>query len=178
MCGPITCMFMGKSQSKMSVFMYHFSRLLSYSLVVFILTIIGSLTVKNMIWNRFSDFILWALIAFASLQVIKHFAGKKISNLFPSMRSSKAFPAIIGSVTGLLPCGLLIPAYIGASSMPSKTLSILAIFYFFAGTLPALLMSQTIIHKVKKTIPDSFQSWVNPGLGIIFLLVQIWMITK
>lgn len=178
MCGPLTCMLFEKENAKRSIFIYHFSRLLSYSAVVFMLTIIGSLTIKNMIWDRFSYFVFWALIAFVCLQLFKHLAANKIKDAFPKIISSKKFPVSMGMITGLLPCGLLIPAYIGASSMPSKTLAITAIFIFFAGTIPALLMSQTLLQQVKKNVSPAFHPWINSGLGILFLLVQVLMFMK
>ncbi|MCC7460592.1 MAG: sulfite exporter TauE/SafE family protein [Proteobacteria bacterium] len=129
-------------------------------------------------WNRFSNFAFWFLIAFVLVQIVSQFIGKKLKQMFPKLISSKFFPAGLGAVTGLIPCGLLIPAYIGASSMPSKSMSVLAIFFFFAGTLPALLMSQSILQQVKKKVPTMLQPWLNSGLGIAFLLVQVWMTSK
>ena len=178
MCGPLTCMFFEKENAKKSIFIYHFSRLLSYLLIVFTLTIIGALTVKNMMWNRFSDFILWVTIAFVSLQLIKFIVSKKIKTVFPKITCSKNFPLGMGLITGLLPCGLLIPAYIGAASLPSRGMALVAVFFFFAGTLPALLMSQTLIHQVKRKLPAAVYPWFNTGLGVIFLVVQIIMLKR
>ena len=129
-------------------------------------------------WDRFSDFVLWVAIAFVSLQLIKHFAAKKVQKLFPKITCSKNFPIGMGLITGLLPCGLLIPAYIGAASMPSRWMAMSAIFFFFAGTLPALLMSQTLIQQVKQKLPANIYPWINSGLGIIFLIVQIIMLRR
>lgn len=78
-------------------------------------------------------------------------------------------------MTGMLPCGLLIPAYIGASSMSGKMNVAISIALFFAGTLPALLMSKSILSMIRKKLPQSAQTWINPSLAIIFLLVQVWM---
>jgi sulfite exporter TauE/SafE len=62
--------------------------------------------------------------------------------------------------------------------MESKPMVLLAITLFFAGTLPAMLMSQSILQQLKKRLPTMLQPWLNSGLGIIFLLVQVWMLSK
>jgi sulfite exporter TauE/SafE len=178
MCGPLTCFLFKKDTSKWAIFQYQFFRLLSYSSVALILSIIGEVALKNMSWNRFSSFVLWALIAVVILQLVYQFIGKKLQTSFPQLISSKWLAVGLGAITGLLPCGLLIPAYIGASSMESKPMVLLAITLFFAGTLPAMLMSQSILQQLKKRLPTMLQPWLNSGLGIIFLLVQVWMLSK
>lgn len=178
MCGPLTCMVFQQNTSRWAVFQYHAFRLLSYVCFTLMLFVIGSIALKTMTWDRFSKFILWFLIAFVWVHIISQFVGRKIKQTFPRFFSYQYFPALLGSVTGLFPCGLLIPAYIGASSMPSKSMSSLAIFFFFAGTLPALLISQSILQQVKKKVPIMLQPWLNSGLGVIFLLAQVWMLSK
>ncbi|MEZ4845788.1 MAG: sulfite exporter TauE/SafE family protein [Bdellovibrionota bacterium] len=178
MCGPLTCMIFKNQNAKKSIFFYHFSRLISYSTVVLALVMIGSFTIKNMMWNRLSDLLLWAIIAFVALQVIKYLVAPQIQTVFTKLADTRLFPIGIGLITGLLPCGLLIPAYIGASSMSSKAMSLVAIFLFFMGTLPALLMSQTLIQKLKQKLPRSLYPWINPSLGVIFLVIQLIMMRR
>jgi sulfite exporter TauE/SafE len=131
-----------------------------------------------MTWSRFSSFVLWALVVIVILQLFYQLLGQKIKFLVPKLMSSKWLPMGLGLITGLLPCGLLIPAYIGASSMPGKSMVFLSMFFFFAGTLPAMLMSKSLLEILKKRLPSSLQSWVNPSLAAIFLLAQIWMMTR
>ncbi len=178
MCGPLTSIVFQRNTSKWDIFQYHLLRLLSYVSLTIVLTIIGSVALKNMMWNRLSSFALWLMIAFVLLQIVYQFIGKKLKHLFPRLISKRFFPAMLGAVTGLLPCGLLIPAYIGASSMPNKTMAVLAITFFFSGTVPTLLMSQSILYQVKKKIPTALQPWINVSLGIIFLLMQAWFTSK
>jgi len=171
-------MIFKKENTKVSLFSYHLSRLLSYSAVVLTLTIIGSLTIKNMIWDRFSGFLLWIVISLVSLQIIKSLFALRIQALTSRLADSRFFPVGMGLVTGLLPCGLLIPAYVGASSMPSKTAALFAIFLFFLGTVPALVASQSLIQRLKSKLPISIYRWINPSLGLVFIVVQLIMLRR
>lgn len=178
MCGPLTCLFLKGGNSTLSTFQYHSSRLLSYSVVVLALSILGEQTLKNMTWNRFSTFVLWALIVAVIFQLFYKFMGQRVQSLVTKISSAKWLPIGLGSITGLLPCGLLIPAYIGASSMHGKEMVFLSIFFFFAGTLPAMLMGKSLLTLIRKLLPLSLHKWLNPSLTVIFLLFQIWMIKK
>ena len=178
MCGPLTCFVFKHKNRNWAIFQYQASRLFSYTVISLSISLLGNFTTQNLNWIRLSKFLLASVIALVLFQLSQRYMGKKIQSKLVKMSSSTLFPSIMGLMTGLFPCGLLIPAYIGAASYESKTFVIGAIALFFMGTLPALLTSQSLIHQIKRRLPSNIQPWFQTGLGVVFLLVQAWWISQ
>lgn len=177
MCGPLSCLLLDRKDAKFQMLKYHGCRLLSYTIIAFLLAIVGVRVQENMTWSRFSNFVLWSILVFVILQFFYYFGSEHLRHFSMKMASQRSFPYALGLMSGILPCGLLVPAYIGSSSMPSMSLSLAAIGLFFVGTLPAMVTSQTFVQQLRKKLPLYLQPWINIMLSIVFLLVQFWMMT-
>lgn len=185
MCGPIAWLIQSKSESSFwSNFLYNFGRTLSYSLVGGILGFFG--------WglNEFflADFAFWLgifLLLFISLGYL--FPNFFNSHLFsPNSKYVAIFMKKIskienvnflsfsfGILSGLLPCGLLYPAYGLALLSGSFLFGSLTMFVFSLGTYPMMFGVNFFSQKLKAIFS---QSKYRYALGAILLLFALYSI--
>ncbi len=97
-----------------------------------------------------------------------------LGNLTTALYKSKN-PALIsfglGLMSGILPCGVLYPAYALAFSMASLNLSLLVVFCFFLGTLPLLYGAGFGIQSIRSWIQPRYLPW----MGIVVLSFALFV---
>ncbi len=166
MCGPLAgtlTLFLSPSEkSKNSILQlsYNSGRLLSYSLIGLLLGFLGEGT--NIVLSRllpFQEIAAWIGIFFLAVMGLYLFFGKSPgSNMYLGRLMGKLAKPILGELrsgplksnrivilgfsfgllTGLLPCGILYPAFITAFASGSPLLGSAIMVSFFLGTFPLL----------------------------------------
>lgn len=154
MCGPLAMIF-GQHQKDhlwLSAVMYNLGRILTYSIIGAIFGIIGGIAVVAGMQRLLSIVmgIIFILIYFLSIdidqQVSKTQWGLKyrqlISRSFNKLLSKKYdySPFLIGSMNGLLPCGMVYLALAAALSIGSVGSCMLFMLIFGLGTVPMMLL--------------------------------------
>jgi sulfite exporter TauE/SafE len=152
MCGPISMAVGGKARHPwMAGMIYNVGRTLTYSLIGAFIGLVG----KGIFIAGLQKFmsvglgIMLLLIAIFSINVkakllkIKVFSSwfvwlKSTTGGFVAWRSATA-PLMVGLVNGLLPCGLVYMAMLGALSSNSLSGGMLYMASFGRGTLPMMM---------------------------------------
>lgn len=93
---------------------------------------------------------------------------RKISG--SSNKSSSVF--LFGLFTGLLPCGVLYPAFALAFASGSPFDGTILMAVFFAGTLPALMIFGIGFQKLRSRVKPSYISWV----GVLIIIIGIYTV--
>lgn len=161
MCGGLvtaTC------QSKGDIFKYQIGRLIGYSLLGLIggaLGFVFNLKSISPYFTLFTGlflglmFIFWGLKSFSGKNVevpLPRFFGKLYSKSYQSLVKknqhalSKSF--FTGLISILLPCGLLYGVIIGAIATQSFYTGAIAMFFFWLGTLPTMVLLPKVFHNI------------------------------
>lgn len=157
MCGPIALALPFKSprwiDTTKSILLYQVGRILTYSLLGFLLGLLGiGLFVAGLqTYISLGLGILMLMVAFLSIDLegmvlrfpwiaqmntwVKRQLSKRLSNAKPGSFF------LIGMLNGLIPCGLVYMAVIGAITMPSSLEGAVFMWSFGFGTLPLMLLS-------------------------------------
>lgn len=164
MCGGLVTAFglsmqnSTPNQKKILIASYHIGRLMSYTLLGIIASLIGTgifANISNTHWPRLFLGIILILIGFAMLGLPLLNALEKLGmqlwqklaplrqKIFPLNTMPRALMA--GILWGFLPCGLVYAALLMAVVGHNLTTGALLMFAFGLGTLPMLLATQTII---------------------------------
>lgn len=185
MCGPIVWIVQSKSENSWKTnLVYNLGRTISYT------TIGGILGFFGWSMNRFflADLAFWTGIVLLVLVALNYFFPKifyfKLGNY-----QSKYFSSFIkkvsqiqnpnflafsfGLISGLLPCGLLYPAYGLALLSSSFSMGSLVMFTFSLGTYPTMLGINFFNQKLKTLFTESKYSSV---LGLVLLLFVAYSI--
>ena len=97
---------------------------------------------------------------------------KLVQPLMEAIRKTKSHALLaltIGLVSGLLPCGVLYPAYSMSFASGNSIIGGLSMLSFFMGTFPGLFIFGIGFHVIKKYVQPSLVSF----LGILVVLVGI-----
>ncbi|MTI89741.1 MAG: sulfite exporter TauE/SafE family protein [Balneolaceae bacterium] len=155
MCGPIALSVPGKNSTAGTLFvrgsLYNMGRVLTYSLLGFVLGIFGMGATIAGYQNMLSIVLGICIILFAVLPKIKkrktHSAfyssltreiNKAIGSLYRDRNSGSVF--VIGALNGLLPCGFVVTALAVALITDTALHSMAYMALFGLGTIPAMLM--------------------------------------
>lgn len=189
MCGPIAFMLpvdrKNKSKKALQVFIYHFGRLLAYSIIGFIFGILG----RNFVlfgYQQQLSIIIGLIMILAVLIPLKKestnfilkpyylFVSKLKSKLGKTFkkRSIDAF-FTIGILNGFLPCGLIYMAVLGAIAQGKPIESSFYMLFFGLGTIPLMtatvylgqFLNATIRQRIQKMIP-----FFVVFIGLLFVL--------
>lgn len=189
MCGPIALALPvgGNSflQKVAAAFVYNSGRILTYSVFGIIFGIIGKTFALAGFQQWFSIAIGVLIVVsilvpqlFSGAQKVSGFAYRFTSRIKEDMRNffnQRSFSSFffIGTLNGLLPCGLVYLAVAGASatSGPAEGAAYMALFG--AGTLPVMLsivtagnfISLSIRNRIRKAMP-----YVIFLIGVLFIL--------
>lgn len=122
---------------------YHGTRLVAYALLGALLGSIGAAIGPTAAWIAGGFMIAWGLVAFARLlgariRLPEHGLAARLTRGI-SRRPPMLRAAILGLVSGLLPCGWLWAFVILAGGTGSPLHGALVMASFWAGTVPALL---------------------------------------
>lgn len=189
MCGPIAFILPVDRSSKVKlfyqIFLYHFGRLLSYSIIGFLFGLIGKGLYLAGFQQRLS--ILMGLIMI-SLVIIpisifnKYNFSKPLYKIIAKVKSKlglylnkKSNKAIFltGFFNGLLPCGLVYMALIGSISTGNAFQGSLYMALFGIGTIPlmtaAVLLGNFVNLSLRKKIQKAIPVFVVV-IGLLFIL--------
>lgn len=184
MCGPIAFALPGKKQEGAFFYIgrlvYNFGRILTYaSLGVIsgafglgmklagfqqsISIAIGCLIIASVIFNHMR-------VGGIAFNPLKLFSSKLVQKLFKSKSMLALF--LIGLINGLLPCGFVYIALLGASATQSVWEGALFMALFGLGTLPFMFGVSILGQFLSSTIRNKI-SKLSPFLAIIIGLVFI-----
>ncbi|MCK4562678.1 MAG: sulfite exporter TauE/SafE family protein [Flavobacteriaceae bacterium] len=177
MCGPIAFILpvdkSNKSKMIVQTFLYHFGRLLTYSIIGLLFGLIGKGLYLSGFQQRLSILmgVIMILTILTPTKILNKFnltkplyqsIGKVKSNLglYLKQKSNKAF-FLIGFFNGFLPCGLVYMAIMGAISSGNIFSGALYMFLFGLGTIPMMtgaiylgnFLKISIRNKIQKAIP-------------------------
>lgn len=93
-------------------------------------------------------------------------AGKHPSRIVKS--------ALYGSLTALIPCGWLYSFLLIAAAAPNVLQSVLIMFVFWLGTLPALVTGRQLIQFAARTLGQKWGVISARGIGIAFILLGFY----
>ena len=154
-------------------FLYHFGRLLTYSIIGLLFGLIGKGLYLSGFQQRLSILmgVIMILTILTPTKILNKFnltkplyqsIGKVKSNLglYLKQKSNKAF-FLIGFFNGFLPCGLVYMAIMGAISSGNIFSGALYMFLFGLGTIPMMtgaiylgnFLKISIRNKIQKAIP-------------------------
>ncbi|GAB2764516.1 sulfite exporter TauE/SafE family protein [Salinimicrobium soli] len=177
MCGPIAFMLPvsrnNKSLRLFQVFLYHFGRLLAYSMIGLTFGLVGrslNLFGLQQYLSIGAGVLMILLIILPSEKVKKLNFSQPVYRLIGKVKSSlgsalkKRTPdtfLTIGFLNGLLPCGLVYMAVFGALAAGSITTGSLYMLLFGLGTIPLMtaavyfsrMLNASFRQKVQKLIP-------------------------
>lgn len=189
MCGPIAFILPvdKSSKSKMigQTLLYHFGRLLTYSIIGLLFGLIGKGLYLSGFQQRLS--ILMGVIMILTIIIPTKYLNKfnltkplyqnigKVKSklgLYLKQKSNKAL-FLIGFFNGFLPCGLVYMAVIGAISSGNILSGALYMFIFGIGTIPLMtgavylgnFLKISVRSKIQKAIPIFVVM-----IGLLFIL--------
>ncbi|MFG1484288.1 sulfite exporter TauE/SafE family protein [Halobacteriovorax sp. HFRX-2_2] len=182
MCGGIT---MAVSKSFSQNMSYQVGRLLGYMATALVIPVLGFtiLDIKsNPYLMLFSGLSIGLILIWMGLKRLFKFSNFKFAQTVSQKLhnlNAKLWPKIskkvgnkphlfnfsIGSISVLLPCGLLWAMLALAISAASPALAALFVFFFWLGTLPGLLFGPSAIRKIK------FPSRIQAGVPYLFLII-------
>ncbi len=189
MCGPLALALpisrKNKAQSVLSIVLYHIGKLGMYSLLGLIFGSLGKGLVLSGLQQRVSIVAGILILIAVIIPKLKHqnnkivgFLYKKVLNPVQSQMSvllkKHRMPTLIllGFFNGLLPCGLIYLALMGALSTGDLYQGGLFMLAFGLGTIPALASLQFASQLTKSKIPAKIRS-IFPILMIFAALFFI-----
>ena len=188
MCGPIALSLpigtFSKPKKILAILAYNLGRIVSYAALGLIvgslgvgIRYFGILQTITVIAGAALLFIgVYSLLAKKGLTIELNFTPIfKLKQLFAKFFKKKSLDGflILGLLNGLLPCGLVYTAIIGAVTMPNYVGSAMYMLLFGLGTLPFMLflpffgqfISVQFRNKIRRVIPYSLILF-----GILFIL--------
>ncbi len=191
MCGPLSVAFLDKTSSRWKGgLFYGLGRLISYSSIGAALGLTGR-TVNKLTHlegiAQFSALLAFLILLVIGLQLIfprlqiqtkwTEVFKKPIYPLFAKARALQnpmAGNFLVGLISGLLPCGVLYPAYAMAFGSGELLAGMFTMFIFFLGTFPGLYAFGIGYHSIKQKISPKLLPIL--GIGIIaFGLLSLYM---
>ena len=186
MCGPIAFVLpvdrSTKSKLFFQIFLYHFGRLLSYSIIGLLFGLIGKGLYFAGFQQRLSILMGVIMIALVIIPVsifnkfnfskpIYQLIGKvkQKLGLYLNKKSNKAIFSI-GFFNGFLPCGLVYMALIGSISTGNAPEGALYMFLFGLGTIPLMSAAVLLGNFVNLSIRTKIQKVIPVFVVVIGLL--------
>lgn len=157
MCGPIALALPFKNTSRtktaLGILLYQLGRISTYTLLGFLLGLLGlGLFVAGIqTYLSIGLGILMLMVAFLSIDLerillrfplmmnVNSFVKKQLGYRLSRVRLGGFF--FIGMLNGLIPCGLVYMAVIGAITMPSSAEGAVFMYSFGLGTAPLMLLA-------------------------------------
>lgn len=160
MCGGLVT---ASCKDKSQVALYQVGRLFSYTILGLIGGSLGSIInfrTAHPLLNLLPSivigmmFIIWGIKSIRNTHSM-HSASVFLSKIYQSTwrkfignNTSKNKPLLIGSLSILLPCGLLYSIVLGTMATQSTMNATIGMIFFWLGTLPAMLIAPNIINKI------------------------------
>ena len=189
MCGPIAILLPEKSGSKLSIILgkiyYNLGRLFTYSILGLITGLIGFSFSSNGLQSELSIFagiavLIYSLILIFGLQPISHTSAygkfysvfrKQFKKLFSKNSSLTLF--LIGVMNGLLPCGFVYIALMGALSTGNPLNGMAYMAMFGLATFPAMI-AVSFIGNFSGIHFRSFVKKATPVVGLLLAFILIY----
>jgi uncharacterized protein len=185
MCGPfVATLNIGGDNRFLTNLLYNLGRAWSYFLLGFFLGYLGEkvnfagsyLQIQRVAAMISAIFIIAIGVGMifnkALFSYNSGFSTKIIQPIMEAIRKTKSHALLaltIGLVSGLLPCGILYPAYSMSFAGGNSIVGGLSMLSFFVGTFPGLFIFGMGFHAIKKYVQPSLVSF----LGIVVVLVGI-----
>lgn len=184
MCGPLTCALFGanaKSQRETHFAggVYHFFRLVSYSLIGGALASVGRSTARMLFASSPGRILPWAfvLLFLAMAFGLERYVPKSrfLSGLFFRLKINSMpklqLGAILGLLTPFLPCGPLYAVF-AVSIFADSFLSGAQLMGAFAlGTMPLYWLLQTQYFRLQHRLSPNTLRWARQGLALVSALL-------
>lgn len=188
MCGPLAMALpvhhLSRPLQLLSVLLYHFGRMLTYALLGLLFGIAGRTLHLAGLQQWFS--IITGIIML--VLAVYYFAGR--SNGYPAWMQAWFNPLqnlmgrilrktntlsflLLGMLNGLLPCGMVYLAVIGAISASNTLHSILFMAMFGIGTFPAMFLLSWFGMRISMDLRTQFRKlvpFVVAAMGVILIL--------
>ncbi|MDF3819935.1 sulfite exporter TauE/SafE family protein [Leptospira sp. 96542] len=185
MCGPFLSVLNTEKNSLFPIVFYQLGRVLSYVIIGMLLgflgkgaNALGELTNVQSMAGIFA-FIFLILLGLRLISFNSVNFNLKIPKFFTHFTvwirkrfSLKGLGFGIGLTSGLLPCGVLYPAYAASFATGSVLFGGLTMAFFYFGTLPALLSLGFVTGIVRKHIQTK---WI-PLFGVILITISVGFI--
>lgn len=186
MCGPFVHILNSRSQSKVTAnLLYNAGRIISYVFFGFLLGLGGDMA-NQFLFSKTAAVIGGVFIFYLGLSYMvpaissnsnwfkmPDFLVGRLSRLL-SRKSENIFtPFFFGAVTGLFPCGLLLPAYGLALGTGDSFTGALIMISFSAGTLPAMLVTGFASNFFWKKLSGRYFRFAS---GFLMIFLGIFMI--
>ncbi|MCJ8346168.1 sulfite exporter TauE/SafE family protein [bacterium] len=180
MCAPLHSalnLFSTKKNRFLEFFLYHFGRILTYSMLGMICGLMGRLldfaTLPGFISLIAGVFLILSFFNYHPLKkiIIKTNPSLKFKQVLQSSLSKNKLllMPILGAMNAFIPCGFLALALVSAAGSSSLINGFLIMFSFGLGTIPALFLPLIINTKLN----FSFQGLSNKLallMGVLFLI--------
>ena len=179
MCGPIV---MITNKSPATTFLYHMGRLVSYLLLGLLAGILGQSILGSFphsIAALLAPIMLGVTFIYMGIMLYRHqrfhlplpkflnkpFA-KAVSGQAQGKGQSVSYAFLIGLFSITLPCGWLYGFVIGGAAAKSVSTSLMIMFMFWLGTIPALLITPIVFQKIVGPVKEKF-----PTIASVILLI-------
>ncbi|ANW95704.1 hypothetical protein AXE80_05175 [Wenyingzhuangia fucanilytica] len=189
MCGPIAFALPvhagTKSQKWSKIIAYHFGRLLTYACIGFVFGLFGKTFVLLGLQQTLSIVagVILILIALFQKKILNYLEQKSSSKIVGLIKNtyqkiSKSNTVLnfmsLGMLNGLLPCGTVYIALIGAIAIGNMAYSSLYMFVFGLGTLPLmlLLMGAKILSR------ERFRTVFKRAVPVMLLVVGVLFVLR
>lgn len=187
MCGPIVLM---TNTNAVNSFFYHIGRLVSYLLLGLVAAVVGKSIIGQFPHSMAAliapltlglSFIYMGIMLYRNQRFhlpLPKFLNKPYANAVGSLATNKGnsywFSFLIGAFSLTLPCGWLYGFVIGASATENTTLSLMMMFMFWLGTIPALLITPVLFQKLVAPVKEKFPTVAS----VILLLAGLFIIVE
>lgn len=188
MCGPLALAIpvdrSSKIKSILGILQYNFGRIVSYAilgiLVGFIglsVALLGVLQTLSIVAGCLMILFAWKKWFFSRLEqtpiakTIQRFVSKSMGKILRSHSPFKLF--LLGSINGLLPCGMVYLALMNALLTGNSYAGALAMALFGLGTLPAMVLVAFAANRVSNGFRRGLQRAVPLVLTLVGILVVL-----
>lgn len=164
--------------------LYHIGRIFTYGILGLIMGLIGATSLMKG-WQQYLSIITGIfLIGFGTYHLLSRYlpiSSNQSNMLMLPLLNKMSFwlkkPGghfMVGTLNGLLPCGMVYLALASALNTGSATNGWLFMLMFGLGTLPLMLGASFIGHFFKNRLKIRFSGW----LPFIFLVMGFWFILR
>ena len=183
MCGPIAMVLPLKDRSVFTVFIgvlqYNIGRVFVYGLlgsvigaIGFTASLFGALQIVSIMTGIAMIIFAWQKRLFSGFTAWNSFNGflsKGIGNIMGSDSQFKLL--LLGSVNGLLPCGMVFIALMNAVTGGSPLNGASAMVAFGLGTMPAMMIVGIAANKINRSFQQRINAYIPYALTLVGLIV-------
>jgi uncharacterized protein len=183
MCGPIFVAASGfynkPKEYLLPLFLHHLGKLVSYAALGLVMGLLGK--GASLLWFQNKIMVVCGVLllcmALGTMLKLRHIS--KLNDwvsirMGKALNNSKMAGLVLGFVNGLVPCGLVYAAAIGAAATQSYTGGVVFMLMFGLGTIPAL----SIAGLSRWLIPLKRMRNLGVWKQIPMLILGLWLLLK